>query len=54
MKEIDKRRRVNYNYYTDRQWGKAQNYDMCFNSTSIGTDKCVEIIYDAIMHSADK
>lgn len=54
MKEIDKRRRVNYNYYTDRQWGKAQNYDMCFNSTSIGTDKCVEIIYDAIVHSADK
>lgn len=48
MKDTDKRRRINYNYYTDRQWGKPQNYDVCLNSTSLTTDRCVEILYDAI------
>ena len=48
MKDTDKRRRINYNYYTDRQWGKPQNYDVCLNSTSLSTDRCVEILYDAI------
>ena len=48
MKDIDKRRRINYNYYTDRQWGSAQNFDLSLNSTSLGTDNCVKIIYDAV------
>lgn len=48
MKDIDKRRRINYNYYTDRQWGRAQNFDISLNSTSLGTDNCVKIIYDAV------
>lgn len=48
IKDTDKRRRINYNYYTDRQWGKPQNYDVCLNSTSLTTDRCVEILYDAI------
>lgn len=48
IKDTDKRRRVNYNYYTDRQWGKSQNYDICLNSTSIGTDNCVNILYDMV------
>ena len=48
MRETDKRRRINYNYYTDRQWGKCQNYDLCLNSTSIGTDNCAELIYAAV------
>ena len=48
MKDTDKRRRINYNYYTDRQWGKPQNYDVCLNSTSLTTDRYVKILYDAI------
>ncbi len=48
IKDTDKRRRVNYNYYTDRQWGKSQNYDICLNSTSLGTDNCVNILYDMV------
>lgn len=47
MKDVDKRRRINYNYYTDRQWGSARNFDLSLNSTSLGTDNCVKIIYDA-------
>ena len=39
----DKKRRGYYNYYTDMDWGKAANYDMCINS-KLGIDQCVNLI----------
>ena len=27
MADTDKRRRTNYNFYTDQKWGKASNYN---------------------------
>ncbi len=44
LQEKDKRRRVNYQHYTGRTWGTAQNYDVCLNSSTIGIDECVDII----------
>ncbi len=44
LQEKDKRRRVNYQHYTGRSWGTAQNYDICLDSSTIGIDKCVDII----------
>ena len=44
LQEKDKRRRVNYQHYTGRAWGTAQNYDICLNSSTIGIDECVDII----------
>ena len=44
LQEKDKRRRVNYQHYTGRTWGTAQNYDICLNSNTIGIDECVDII----------
>ena len=44
LQEKDKRRRVNYQHYTGRTWGTAQNYDICLNSSAIGIDECVDII----------
>lgn len=44
MKITDKKRSINYNYYTDRQWGKAQNYDICLNSSTFGYEACADII----------
>ena len=44
LQEKDKRRRVNYQHYTGRTWGTAQNYDVCLNSSKIGIDECVDII----------
>ncbi len=44
LQEKDKRRRVNYQHYTGRTWGTAQNYDVCLNSSAIGIDKCVDIL----------
>ncbi len=39
----DKKRRSYYNYYTDLDWGKAANYDMCINS-KLGIEQCVNLI----------
>ncbi|MBQ6831878.1 MAG: cytidylate kinase-like family protein [Oscillospiraceae bacterium] len=44
LQEKDKRRRVNYQHYTGRTWGTAQNYDVCLNSSTVGLDECADII----------
>ena len=44
LKEKDSKRKVYYKHYTGRQWGVAQNYDICLNSGVVGIDECVEII----------
>ena len=42
--EKDKKRRINYQYYTDRKWAVVQNYEISLDSGVIGIDKCVDII----------
>jgi hypothetical protein len=44
MKDTDKKRSVNYNYYTGQTWGDPLNYDVMLNSSSLGAVKCAEII----------
>lgn len=46
LQDKDKKRSVNYKYYTDRQWGLAGNYHLCLDSSEFGIDKCVEVIAD--------
>ncbi len=46
--EKDKKRRINYQYYTDRKWAAMGNYELSLNSGVIGIDKCVEIIADIV------
>lgn len=41
---IDKHRAEYYKYYTAREWYMASNYDLCLNSSTLGFDKCVEIV----------
>ncbi|MDE7124130.1 MAG: cytidylate kinase-like family protein [Eubacterium sp.] len=48
MKVTDKRRSINYNYYTDGQWGKAHNYDLCLNSSAIGFEACADAIVNLV------
>ena len=43
----NKKRRSYYNFYTDKEWGKASNYDLCINS-KIGIDAAVETIISYI------
>ena len=33
-----------YNYYTDKKWGRAENYHVCLDSGELGIDKCVDIL----------
>ena len=39
-------RKVYYKHYTNRNWGEAENYDVCLDSGTLGVDKCVEIVCD--------
>ncbi|MEF9920387.1 MAG: cytidylate kinase-like family protein [Erysipelotrichaceae bacterium] len=42
--KIDKHRANYYNYYTDRKWGKVENYHLVMDSSKFGIDTCVETI----------
>jgi len=48
LQEKDKRRKVNYQHYTGRSWGQAQNYDVCLCSSTLGEDRCVDILLDMV------
>ena len=51
LTEKDKRRRVNYQHYTGRTWGMAQNYDLCLDTGVLGEDYCAEIVVNAVLNS---
>ncbi len=44
VRKIDKHRANYYEYYTDRKWGRVENYDLSLNSSTFGIEGCVEII----------
>ena len=46
--ETDKRRRTNYNFYTDQKWGMASNYSLSLNSSQLGYERCEEIILECV------
>ena len=46
LQEKDSKRKVYYKHYTNRNWGEAENYDICLDSGKLGVDKCVEIVCD--------
>ena len=48
MADTDKRRRTNYNFYTEQNWGKASNYTLCLNSSQLGYDRCEMIIMECV------
>lgn len=46
LEEKDSKRKVNYKYYTGRNWGSVENYHISLDSSVITPEKCVEIITD--------
>jgi cytidylate kinase len=48
MKDIDKKRGLNYTFYTDHIWGETRNYALCINSSVVGYNTCVKLIREAI------
>ena len=47
LRKVDKRRSNYYQYYTDRIWGKAENYDMCINTGKFDEETVVDMIIRA-------
>lgn len=46
--KIDKKRAKYYTYYTDRTWGKATTYNLCVDSSILGTEGTADLIIHAI------
>lgn len=46
LHDKDKKRAVNYKYYTDQEWGLAKNYDITLDSGVLGIDTCVKILVE--------
>ncbi len=44
IREKDKKRAAYYEHYTEMTWGAPAHYDVCLSSSTLGIDKCVEII----------
>lgn len=51
LNDKDRRRKVNYQHYTGRTWGMADNYDLCLNSGKLGVEQCTDIIVSLIESS---
>ena len=48
IKDTDKRRRINYNFYTEKKWGMARNYTLSLNSSQLGYERCEKMIIDCV------
>ena len=48
IKDTDKRRRTNYNFYTEQKWGMARNYTLSLNSSQLGYKRCEKMIMDCV------
>ena len=48
IQDTDKRRRINYNFYTEQKWGMARNYTLSLNSSQLGYERCEKMIIDCV------
>ncbi len=44
IRTVDKAREKYCTYHTNTVFGAAENYDLCLSSSSLGIDRCIEII----------
>lgn len=44
LADKDAKRKVNYKYFTGREWGAPDNYHLALNSAYFGHDECADII----------
>ena len=48
IKATDKKRAEYYNFTAPGKWGKAENYDLCIDTSKLGIDGSVKLITEAI------
>ncbi len=46
-RKFDRSRESYYNYFTNRHWGRADNYDLTFNSSRLSTEALLPLILSA-------
>ena len=44
IREVDRRRKEYYQYYTGNTWGRAQNYHLCLDSGPVGVEGCLRAV----------
>lgn len=47
LKEKDRKRKLNYKYFTEREWGHRHNYHLCLDSGFLGIEQTTELIVNA-------
>lgn len=52
MYQSDKRRRIYYENFTNQKWGSRENYDLLLNSGSLGLERCVDLICEAMKQNS--
>lgn len=50
IREMDRKRKDYYQYYTGCEWGKAQNYHLCMDSGLAGVEACYEAALSYLTH----
>lgn len=53
LDDKDKKRKLNYKYFTDQEWGKREHYHLSIDSGFLGIEKAVELIVRAAGGAAD-
>ena len=46
IRAIDRTRKKYCSYYTNTEFGVADYYDICLNTSNLGIDTCVEILIE--------
>ncbi|MBR2717645.1 MAG: cytidylate kinase-like family protein [Oscillospiraceae bacterium] len=44
VKDIDKGRKTYYHFFTDKTWGKREDYDLCIDASKLDIDGMVAVI----------
>ena len=47
LREKDKKRKLNYKYFTEQEWGKITNYHLSVDTGKLGIEKAAAIIISA-------
>ncbi len=50
IQKTDKARASYYNFNTDREWGRIDNYHLCVDSTRLGIEGTVDLLADFVKH----
>ncbi len=43
IKKVEKNRKSFYNYYSNKEWGEIENYDLCINTSDISIDDALDV-----------